>query len=213
MLIIGLTGSIGMGKSTAAARFREHGITVCDADAIVHELYAGGYGGVAVKAIEGAFPGTTIAGSDGRKSIDRQKLSQSLMADDTGFKTLEAIVHPLVRAAEQACLQVAYEQGAALAVLEIPLLFETGGDELVDAIVTVSAPSHIQRTRVLERPGMTPEKYAAIVARQLPDEQKRARSHFVVDTSTSIEESAAEIDKIIAELKTRSGTAYSEHWS
>ena len=149
MLIIGLTGSIGMGKSTAAKRFRHNGIAVCDADAEVHKLYAAG--GAAVAPIETAFPGTTTATA----GVDRQKLAAQLLADPAGFKRLEAIVHPLVRAAEQAFLRQAKADGHWAAVLEIPLLFEGGGDNAVDATVVVSAPAEMQRARVMARPGMT----------------------------------------------------------
>src|SRR5215510_3849237 len=139
MLIVGLTGSIGMGKSTAAARFREHGIAVCDADAEVHKLYEG----AAVPAIEAAFPGTTHGGK-----VDRQRLAGALIANPTGFAQLEAIVHPLVFAAERAFLHAQAARGAAIAVLEIPLLLETGGEARVDVVVVVSAPAHKQRERV-----------------------------------------------------------------
>jgi len=203
MLIIGLTGSIGMGKSTAAERFRHHGITVIDADAEVHKLYAG----AAVGPIEAAFPGTTRAGS-----VDRAALSAALMRDPAGWKKLEAIVHPLVQQAEKNILQVEYRRGAAMAVLEIPLLFETGGDARVDVTVVVSANAEEQRRRVLARPGMTAEKLAAIVARQMPDDEKRRRADFVVDTSGTIAESQAQVDAIVAHLAGRQGTAYAQHW-
>ena len=204
MLIIGLTGSIGMGKSTAAARFRHHGILVVDADAEVHKLYSG----AAVPLIEAAFPGST---ADGR--VDRQKLAGLLMADAEGFKRINAIVHPLVLAAERALLRAEAARGSAMAVLEVPLLFETGGETRVDVTVVVSASAEAQRMRVLGRAGMTPEKLDAILARQMPDEEKRRRADFVVDTSGSIPETEAQIDRIIDNLRGSAGTAYSRHWA
>lgn len=204
MLIIGLTGSIGMGKSTIAERFRQLGIPVCDADAVVHELYEG----AAVAAIEAAFPGTTFNGK-----VDRIKLGKAVLGDPLGLKRLEAIVHPLVQAAEREFLQKAAEQGAFMAVLDIPLLFETGGDARVDVTVVVSAPAEVQRKRVLERPGMTPAKLEAILARQMPDGEKRRRADFVVDTGVSIEESYAQVDAIVEELRKRGGRAYQQFWS
>ena len=204
MLIIGLTGSIGMGKSTAAKRFLANGILVCDADAEVHKLYRGR----AVAPVEAAFPGTT--GPDG---VDRQKLAAALLADPSGFTRLEAIVHPLVKIAERAILRAEAARGAAMAVLEVPLLLETGGDKRVDVTVVVSAPAAMQRQRLLQRPGMTPEKLDQILARQMPDVEKRRRADFIVDTSKSIPETEAHIDKLIAELKGRVGTAYARHWA
>ena len=204
MLIIGLTGSIGMGKSTAAKRFLANGILVCDADAEVHKLYRGR----AVAPVEAAFPGTT--GPDG---VDRQKLAAALLADPSGFTRLEAIVHPLVKVAEREILRAEAARGAAMAVLEVPLLLETGGDKRVDVTVVVSAPAAMQRQRLLQRPGMTPEKLDQILARQMPDAEKRRRADFIVDTSKSIPETEAHIDKLIAELKGRVGTAYARHWA
>jgi dephospho-CoA kinase len=208
MLIIGLTGSIGMGKSTASERFRFHGCPVIDADAEVHKLYAG----AAVAPIEAAFPGATAAGQ-----VDRSKLSAILMADPSGFKRLEAIVHPLVQAAETALLRQAAKSGAALAVMEVPLLFETKGHERCDVTVVVSAPAEVQRARVLARPGMTLEKLDAILSRQLPDAEKRARADFVVDTGGPIPDTQAQIDVVVAALKTRpaapDGGAFRRFWS
>ena len=206
MLVIGLTGSIGMGKSTAARRFAALGLAVCDADAEVHKLYHAG--GAAVAPIEAAFPGTTGPGG-----VDRGKLGQALLADPAGFKRLEAIVHPLVHAAERSFLQCEAAKGAAMAVLEIPLLFEGGGDNRVDVTVVVSAPAGMQRQRVLARPGMTPEKLRQILSRQTPDAEKRARADFVVDTGGTIQETGTKIDKIVANLKGRHGTAYVSHWA
>jgi dephospho-CoA kinase len=204
MLIIGLTGSIGMGKSTAANAFRRRGVAVCDADAEVHKLYAG----KAVPLIETAFPGTTTSGG-----VDRQKLAHVLATDPTGFKRLEAIVHPLVQAAEREFLRAEHARGAVMAVLEIPLLFETGGEQRVDVVVVVSATAATQRARVLQRPGMTPEKLDQLLSRQMPDAVKRGRADFVVDTERPIEECDGEIGRIIDSLANRSGQAYARYWA
>lgn len=203
MLIVGLTGSIGMGKSTVAARFRERGVPVCDADAIVHELYEG----EAVGPVEAAFPGST---TDGR--VDRAKLSAALLRDPAGFKRLGEIVHPLVFEAQRECLAAARRSGATLAVLEVPLLFEPGNDKRCDVTIVVSAPAEVQRARVLERPGMTPEKLDAILARQMPDAEKRRRATYVVDTGVTIEETLAQVDRIIDELGARAGKAFDTYW-
>jgi dephospho-CoA kinase len=204
MLIIGLTGSIGMGKSTAAQHFRARGIAVCDADAEVHKLYAG----AAVPLIEAAFPGTT--GPDG---VDRAKLAAAVMRVPDGFKRIEAIIHPLVRDAERQFLHIEKARAAEMAVLEIPLLLETGGDAKVDVVVVVSAPAEVQRQRVLQRPGMTADKLDQLLARQLPDADKRARADFIVDTSGSIADTQAQIDRIIDTLRGRPGKAYAAHWA
>ena len=204
MIVIGLTGSIGMGKSTIAERFRRLGVPVCDADAVVHRLYEGD----AVAPIEAAFPGTT---ADGK--VDRIKLGRAVLGDPRGLKRLESIVHPMVQAAERAFLHEAAGQGAAMAVLEIPLLFETGGDARVDVTVVVSAPAEIQRKRVLERPGMTSAKLQSILRRQMADEEKRRRADFVVDTGLSIEESWAQVDAIVEALRNRGGRAFQQFWS
>ena len=204
MLIIGLTGSIGMGKSTAAARFRCNGVPVIDADALVHELYAG----AAVAPIEAAFPGVTAEGR-----IDRQRLSARLLAAPEGFKTLERIVHPLVFEAERGALHAAKAAGADMAVLEIPLLFETRGERRCDVTVVVSATAELQRARVLARPGMSPEKLDAILARQLPDIEKRKRADFVVDTSGDIAATEAPVDRIVVSLRGRQGAAFATHWA
>lgn len=204
MLLIGLTGSIGMGKSTAAARFRFNGVPVVDADALVHSLYEG----AAVAPIEAAFPGVA---ADGR--IDRQKLSAQLLADPAGFKVLEKIVHPLVFEAERQALAKARTAGASLAVLEIPLLFETGGDARVDVTVVVSAPAELQRARVLARAGMTAEKLDAILKRQMSDADKRARADFVVDTSGDIASTEAQVDAIVVSSRNRVGTAFAKFWA
>lgn len=204
MLIVGLTGSIGMGKSTAAERFRELGITVIDADAEVHKLYAG----EAVAPIEAAFPGTIVDGL-----VDRARLSSALLADPSGFKRLEAIVHPLVQQAEREILRAEAARGAKIVVLEVPLLFETDGDARVDVTVVVSAGPEEQARRVLARPGMTAEKLATILARQIPDVEKRRRADFVVETSGPVTESRAAVDAIVAQLAGRQGTAYEKHWA
>ena len=204
MLIVGLTGSIGMGKSTVAGRFRDRGIPVCDADALVHALYEG----AAAVPVETAFPGATAEGR-----VDRQKLSALLLRDPTGFKRLEAVVHPLVHAAERECLQSAHRSGARIGVLEHPLLFDSGSDRRCDVVVVVSAPAAMQRERVLARPGMTPEKLDMIISRQMPDAEKRRRASFIVDTGCSIEDTLGQVDQIIAQLQGRTGTAYAEHWS
>lgn len=198
MLIIGLTGSIGMGKSTAAERLAETGLAVFDADAEVHRLYSGD----AAAHIEAAFPGTL---SDG--IVDRAKLSAAVVGDSAAIARLEAIVHPLVRAAERSFLLAEAGRGAEMAVLEIPLLFETGAEDRVDVTIVVSAPAAVQRERVLERFGMTAEKFERLLANQLADEEKRARADFVVDTSVSVEESGAAIDKIVESLRGRKGEA------
>src|SRR5689334_5276718 len=174
MFILGLTGSLGMGKSTTTKFFAEEGVPVHDADAAVHALYEG----EAAPLIEKAFPGTTAAGK-----VDRDKLAQRVLNDATAIAKLEAIVHPLVRLAEKRFLAEAERAGAAVAVLDIPLLFETGADKRCDAVVVVSAPAEAQRARVFERPGMTEQKFAAILAKQMPDAEKRKRADFVVDTS------------------------------
>jgi dephospho-CoA kinase len=203
MLIIGLTGSIGMGKSTAAARFRENGIAVFDADAEVHRLYAGP---IAFE-IESAFPGAIKNGS-----VDRAKLSALLVERPAGFKELESIVHPRIRQGERRFLQAEHARGASMAVLEVPLLFEAGGSEKVDVKVVVSATSEIQRQRVLPRSGMSEEKFNTSVARQLSETEKRARADFVVDTAGSIDNCNSQIDRIVAKLQKRTGQAYDKYW-
>lgn len=204
MLIIGLTGSIGMGKSAAAERLRARGIGVCDADAEVHKLYAG----KAVAPIEAAFPGTT---ADGK--VDRTRLAAALLADSSGFKRLERIVHPMVVEAERAFLRAEQARGAAMAVLEIPLLLEGEGWRRVDVTIVVSAPAEMQRARVLARPGMTPEKLDAILARQVPDAEKRRRADFVVDTGGTMAWTHEQVDKIVTSLSDRVGTAMAQYWA
>ena len=204
MLIIGLTGSIGMGKSTTTAFFAEAGVAVHDSDAVVHRLYEGD----AVGPVEAAFPGVAVGGK-----IDRAKLAAQLIGRPDAIKQLEAIVHPLVFAAERDFLRAEAGRGAAMAVLEVPLLLETSGHERVDIVVVVSAPAAAQRERVLARPGMSLEKLEQILARQLHDTDKRQRADFVVDTGGSLAESAAQVDKIVESLHGRSGKAYAKFWA
>jgi dephospho-CoA kinase len=193
MFILGLTGSLGMGKSTTARFFAEAGVPVHDADAVVHRLYEG----EAAAAIEVAFPGATTSGK-----VDRNKLAARVLGDAAALKRLEAIVHPLVQRAEERLLAEAEARGERIAVLDIPLLFETGGDRRVDAVVVVSAPPEVQRARVLERPGMTMEKLEAILAKQMPDAEKRARADFVVDTAQGYEAARAQVRAILDAVAT-----------
>ncbi|HEY3222506.1 MAG TPA: dephospho-CoA kinase [Pseudolabrys sp.] len=193
MFVLGLTGSLGMGKSATAKMFAEEGIPVHDADAAVHDLYEG----AAAPVIEAAFPGTTAAGK-----VDRDKLAQRVLGDSAALEKLEAIVHPLVRRAEQAFLDEAVRKGARVAVLDIPLLFETGGDARCDAVVVVSAPLKIQRARALERSGMTEQKFAAILVKQMSDAEKRARADFVVDTSKGFNVARTQVRDILARIAT-----------
>jgi dephospho-CoA kinase len=191
MIVIGLTGSIGMGKSTTAKLFEAEGVPVADSDAIVHGLYAG----KAVPLIEAAFPGTVVDGS-----VDRTKLSGMVIGKPDAMKKLEAIIHPLVRIAQDEFLTKAKADGLKFAVLDIPLLFETKAESRVDKIVVVTAPADIQRQRVLARPGMTLEKFDAILARQKPDADKRAHADFVIDTSTGIEAAREAVRNILDRL-------------
>ena len=196
MLVIGLTGSIGMGKSAAAAHFRARGVKVCDADAEVHRLYEG----AAVPAIEAAFPGAVRRGK-----VDRGLLAQEVAGSPEKLKQLESIVHPMVVKAELDFLREQEKRGAKLAVLEIPLLFETDAHARVDVSVVVSAPEEVQRARVLARPGMSPAKLDALIKRQLSDKEKRARADFVVDSGTTLSDMARQIDKLIESLEGREG--------
>lgn len=198
MLLVGLTGSIGMGKSETAKMFARHGVPVCDSDALVHALYD--KGGAAVEPVGAAFPGVVV---DGR--VDRERLSREVVGKPEAMKKLEAIVHPLVAKAQQALLERADAQGAAMVVLDIPLLFETGGRARVDVVVVVSAPAEMQRERVLARPGMTAEKLDAILRKQTPDAEKRAGAEFVVDTSKGLAHAEAQVVAIIDALKHRRG--------
>lgn len=195
-ITLGLTGSIGMGKSTVAAMFAEDGVPVFDADAEVHRLQ--GPGGAALAAIEAAFPGTT-----GDLGVDRALLREAVTADPGAFARLEAILHPAVAEMREAFLQA--NRDAPLVVLDVPLLFEAGGWEHVDRIAVVSAPAEVQRERVLARPGMTPARFEAILARQLPDSEKRARADFVIPTGVPIGETRAVVRDVIACLAGRVG--------
>lgn len=186
--VLGLTGSIGMGKSATAAMFREAGVPVHDADAAVHALYRG----AAVPLIEAAFPGTTLDGA-----VDREALGKVVFGDPGALARLEAIVHPLVRKAEETFLRDATARGAPLAVLDIPLLFETGGEARCDAVVVVSAPEAVQKARVLARPGMTEERLAAILAKQWPDSRKRAAADAVIDTSQGFDVARQQVAALI----------------
>jgi len=193
MIVIGLTGSIGMGKSTVASMFAEEGAPSFDSDAAVHASYA--QGGAAVAPVEAAFPGVTKDGA-----IDRVALSAQVVGDAKAIRRLEAIVHPLVRQAQAAFLQTQRDAGADFVVLDIPLLFESGGMNLVDKVVVVSAPADIQRARVLSRPGMTEEKFEAILERQTPDAEKRAGADFVIDTSGPFEATRAQVRAVLDAL-------------
>ncbi|HWD14822.1 dephospho-CoA kinase [Pseudochrobactrum sp. sp1633] len=192
MIRLGLTGSIGMGKSTTAQIFADRGVPVYDADAVVHQLYQG----EAVPLIAEAFPEAVI---DGR--VDRKILSACVLGKPDELKKLENIVHPLVRAKEQQFLRDAEAKGEPLVVLDIPLLFETGAMDRVDKILVVSAPYEIQRERVLSREGMTEEKFQAILARQMPDEQKRAKADFIVDTGQDKDFARQQVFSILEKLQ------------
>lgn len=194
MKLIGLTGSIGMGKSTTANMFAEEGVPVFDADAAVHALYAPG--GDAVAEIEAAFPGTT-----GSQGVNRTRLSEALARDPAGFEKLEAIVHPLVAAARESFIEEARAAGCWAVLLDIPLLFESGREDAFDVLVVVSAPEDVQRERVLARPGMTVEKFEAIKARQTPDHEKRTRADFVVDSSKGLADAREQVKRIIGVLR------------
>ncbi len=192
MIVLGLTGSIGMGKSTTASMFRDNGIAVHDADATVHRLYSG----KAAPLVEAAFPGTTDD-----NGVDRNKLAKFVVGNEQQMKKLEAIIHPLVRTEEEEFLSEAKADDAKMVVLDIPLLFETGGDKRVDGIVVVTAPYSVQCQRVLAREGMSKEKFAAILARQYPDEEKRKNADFVIDTSKGLEITGSEVAAIIEQVE------------
>jgi len=191
MLILGLTGSIGMGKSTTAKLFAEAGVPVYDADAAVHKIYEG----EAAPAIEAAFPGTTVDGK-----VDRMRLSARVLHNPAAIKQLEQIVHPMLGASRNKFLEDAERSGAPVAVVDVPLLFETGGEKRVDAVVVVTTTPEAQRERILARNNMTNEKLDAILARQLPDAEKRKRADFVVDTSHGLDPVRAAIRDILAEV-------------
>ncbi|NTE87554.1 dephospho-CoA kinase [Agrobacterium rubi] len=192
MITIGLTGSIGMGKSTTAKLFADEAVAVCDSDALVHDLY----GNEAVPLIEEAFPGTI---RDGR--VDREKLSEHLRQNPAHFKMLEAIVHPLVQQKQRQFLEMQRSRGAEFALLDIPLLFETGAETRVDRVVVVSCAPDIQRQRVVSRPGMTEEKFQMILARQLPDAEKRKRANFVIDTGQGLDGARTQVRALLAGLR------------
>jgi len=196
MIVIGLTGSIGMGKSTTAKLFAEEGVPVHDADAVVHALYAGR----AVPLVEAAFPGVTRDGA-----VDRKELGTRVIGDPAALAKLEGIVHPLVREAEAAFLAARRAEGADVVVLDIPLLFESGREGAVDCVVVVSAGPEEQRRRVMQRPGMTEETFRAVLARQTPDADKRARADVVIDTAQGIEPARAQVRALLARLRSRSG--------
>lgn len=191
MIIIGLTGSIGMGKSTTSDMFKALGVPVISADEIVHDLYSA----EAAPLIEAAFPGTTTGGV-----VDRQLLSAKLMAAPEGFARLEAIIHPLVRAREKQFVDEAADRGEPLVLLDIPLLFETGSTDRVDTVIVVSCAPEIQRQRVMARPDMTVEKFEAILSRQTPDAEKRARADYVIDTGQGLDAARAQVNDIVGEL-------------
>lgn len=195
-LLVGLTGSIGMGKTETAKMFARLGIPVYDADAAVHRLYE--RGGAAVPQIAREFPDSI---ENGR--VDRAILTKHITADKSALKRIEQIVHPLVAREQRAFLEEARAKGAEIVVLDIPLLFEGGGNARVDAIVVVSAPAHIQRERVLARPGMTKDKLDHILARQMPDAEKRAKAHFVVETDQGLEHAFEQVKAIVADLEQR----------
>ncbi|MEN5052787.1 dephospho-CoA kinase [Brevundimonas naejangsanensis] len=199
MIVLGLTGSIGMGKSTTAKMFAEEGAVVWDADAAVHRLY--GTGGAAVAPLEQSFPGVIVDGA-----VDRGRLAEVLGGDETAFQRLEAIVHPLVAMDRAQGLKAAQAQGARLAVVDIPLLFETGGDAAVDAVVVVTADPEVQAQRVLARLGMTRARFDAILSRQTPDAEKRARADFLIDTGQGLEAARDQVRRIV-------GTVLSSSWT
>ena len=188
MFVLGLTGSIGMGKSATAKMFAAEGVPVQDADAVVHHLYEG----EATAAVEAAFPGTTGGGK-----VNREKLGSTVIGDAEAIKRLEKIVHPLVAQSRDKFLAESERSGAPVVVLDIPLLFETGGEARCDAVVVVSAPADVQRARAFERPGMSEQKLAAIMAKQMPDEEKRRRADFVVDTSKGFDAVRAQVRDIL----------------
>ena len=190
MIILGLTGSIGMGKSTTGRMFADEGALLWDADAAVHRLYA--RGGAAVEPLGQAFPGVVVDGA-----VDRARLAQALGRDETAFRRLEAIVHPLVAQDRAQDLAAARAEGVRLAVLDIPLLFETGGEAFVDAVVVVTADPEVQAARVLARPGMTRERFEAILSRQTPDAEKRRRADFLVDTGRGLDAAREQVAQIV----------------
>lgn len=198
MIVLGLTGSIGMGKTATAGMFRKLGVPVFDADSAVHDLYAPG--GDAVGPVGEAFPGVTMDGA-----VDRDALAKAVLDDPAAVRKLESIVHPLVRKMQVKFIDDARDKGHDIVVLDIPLLFESGGADRVDRIVVVSAPAEVQRERVLARPGMTEEKFLAILSHQMPDAEKRERADFIVDSSRGLDDALRQVERIVAQL--RSGDA------
>ena len=194
MILVGLTGSIGMGKSTVAQMFVDAGVPAYNADDAVHAMYRPG--GAAVTPVGAAFPGVVVDGA-----IDRELLSKAVLNNPEALQRLEAIVHPLVGGMQMAFLQAAREADAELVVLDIPLLFENGGEKRVDVTVVVSAPADVQRARVLRRPGMTVEKFESILAKQTPDAEKRGRADFVIDTGASLEDTRAQVKAVLDALR------------
>lgn len=195
MIVIGLTGSIGMGKTTTAKLFAGEGVPVLDSDEVVHGLYRA----EAVPLIEATFPGTTVSGA-----VDRQKLGEILRQNPANFSRLEEIVHPLVRATQEAFLAQARTEDRQFALLDIPLLFETGAESRVDKVVVVSCAPEIQRERVLSRPGMTEEKFEMILARQMPDAEKRRRADFIVDSGNGVEAARDQVREVLQKLAAES---------
>ncbi len=200
MIVAGLTGSIAMGKTETARMFAALGVPVFDADAAVHEMYA--EGGAAVSAVGAKFPQAVVDGA-----VDRQRLAELVLKDLEALKTLESIVHPQVRKAEMEFIRRCHAENRPLVVLDIPLLFETGRQRDVDRIIVVSAPADMQRERALARPGMTPEKFAAILARQVPDAERRRQAHFIVDSSQGLVHASAQVEAIVARLMQEAGTS------
>ncbi len=196
--VLCLTGSLGMGKSRTATFFAEAGVPVHDADAVVHALYEG----EAVPLIESAFPGATAGGK-----VDRAKLAGMVVGDAAAIKRLESIVHPLVTRAREQFLAGAQARGAPIVVLDVPLLFETGGHDGCDAVVVVSAPPDVQRRRAFERAGMTEEKFSTLVGKQMPDAEKRLRADFIVDSSQSFDHARAQVHDILAAVAKMRGSA------
>ncbi len=194
MVIVGLTGSIGMGKSETAKMFRQLGVAVYDADAAVHGIYAPG--GPAVAPLEAAFPGVT-----GAAGVDREALAKRVLNDPAALKKLESIVHPLVGQVQRDFLINAAAGGAELIIIDVPLLYETGGEKRVDCVVVVSAPYELQRQRVLERPGQSEEKFQSILAKQVSDEEKRRRANFIIDSSNGIDAAFEQVKTILPQLK------------
>ena len=201
MIKLGLTGSKGMGKSTTASMFSARGVPVYDADAAVHQVYAPG--GAAVKAVSEAFPDVL----DAQGGIDRSKLRERVVGDSEAMKRLEQIIHPIVSGLQVSFLEKTASQGAEIIVLDVPLLYETGGDKRVDYVVVVTAPEDVQRERVLARGQLTPAQLGEILTRQLPDKEKRQRADFVIDTSLGLEYAEAQVDAVLRTLRSDVATA------